>query len=127
MTEPVTTATAAAGGTVTGVAVVTFFIGLPADVVLGAFAGAILFVVSASDYRLRARLALALGSFVAGITMYKPAAAWIISFLPEGYNRGADAAGALIAAGVIIRLLMMFNSGNLSILNSKKKEGSDDL
>ncbi|HFV9295550.1 TPA: putative holin [Serratia fonticola] len=41
MAEPVTT-TAVAGGTVTGIALVAFFAGLPANLVLGAFAGAIL-------------------------------------------------------------------------------------
>ncbi|KFK98115.1 hypothetical protein IV04_14570 [Serratia sp. Ag1] len=100
----------------------TFFAGLPADVVLGAFAGAILFVVSASEYGIRSRVILAIGSFTAGLTMYKPAAAWIVDFLPAGYDRGADAAGALLAAGCVIRLLMMINSGGGFL---KKKGGSD--
>ncbi|WON75592.1 putative holin [Serratia sp. UGAL515B_01] len=52
MPEPVTTTTVA-GVTVTGVAIMTFFARLPAGVVLGAFAGAILFVVSASEYGIR--------------------------------------------------------------------------
>ncbi|CQD79189.1 Uncharacterised protein [Yersinia intermedia] len=121
MAEPVTT-TAVAGGAVTGVAVMTFFAGLPADVVLGAFAGAILFVVSASEYGIRSRIILAIGSFTAGLTMYKPAAAWIVDFLPAGYDRGADAAGALLAAGCVIRLLMMINSGGGFL---KKRGGSD--
>ncbi|CNL31897.1 Uncharacterised protein [Yersinia enterocolitica] len=121
MAEPVTT-TAVAGGAVTGVAVMTFFAGLPADVVLGAFAGAILFVVSASEYGIRSRVILAIGSFTAGLTMYKPAAAWIVDFLPAGYDRGADAAGALLAAGCVIRLLMMINSGGGFL---KKRGGSD--
>ncbi|CQD77919.1 Uncharacterised protein [Yersinia intermedia] len=82
MAEPVTTTTAAvAGGAVTGIAVMTFFAGLPADVVLGAFAGAILFVASASEYGIRSRMILAIGSFIAGITMYKPAASMIIAAL----------------------------------------------
>ncbi|HHQ6599869.1 TPA: putative holin [Serratia fonticola] len=122
MAEPVTTTTTVAGGAVTGVAVMTFFAGLPADVVLGAFAGAILFVVSASEYGIRSRLILAIGSFTAGLTMYKPAAAWIVDFLPAGYDRGADAAGALLAAGCVIRLLMMINSGGGFL---RKRGGSD--
>jgi Putative phage holin len=121
MADPVTT-TAVAGGAVTGVAVMTFFAGLPADVVLGAFAGAILFVVSVSEYGIRSRVILAIGSFTAGLTMYKPAAAWIVDFLPAGYDRGADAAGALLAAGCVIRLLMMINSGGGFL---KKRGGSD--
>ncbi|MFZ1875008.1 MAG: putative holin [Chania sp.] len=126
MADPVTATTAAgiakSGGAVTGLAIVTFFAGLPADVVLGAFAGAILFVVSASEYGNRSRVILAIGSFTAGLTMYKPAAAWIVDFLPTGYDRGADAAGALLAAGCVIRVLMMINSGGGFL---KKKGGSD--
>ncbi|MFQ0827259.1 putative holin [Serratia fonticola] len=110
MAEPVTTTTTVAGGAVTGVAVMTFF------------AGAILFVVSASEYGIRSRLILAIGSFTAGLTMYKPAAAWIVDFLPAGYDRGADAAGALLAAGCVIRLLMMINSGGGFL---RKRGGSD--
>ncbi|MDA5480858.1 phage holin family protein [Yersinia intermedia] len=121
MADPVT-ATATVGSTLTGVAIATFFAGLPADVVLGAFAGAILFVVSASDYGIRSRLVLTVGSFGAGLTMYKPAAAWIVDFLPENYDRGADAAGALIAAACVIRLLMMINSGGFL----KRKGGNND-
>ncbi|MFC0228062.1 putative holin [Serratia aquatilis] len=126
MTEPVTATTVAgttaASGTVTSIAILTFFAGLPADVVLGAFAGAILFVVSASEYGIRSRLVLAIGSFTAGLTMYKPAAAWIVDFLPAGYDRGADAAGALLAAGCAIRVLIMINGGGLL-----KKKGGDDV
>lgn len=122
MAEPVTTTTAAvAGGAVTGIAVMTFFAGLPADVVLGAFAGAILFVASASEYGIRSRMILAIGSFIAGITMYKPAASMIIAALPDGYDRGADAAGALFAAGCAVYILMRINKRN-----STKKGDSDD-
>ncbi|WP_156293348.1 putative holin [Serratia oryzae] len=120
MAEPVTTTTTVAGGAVTGVAIVTFFAGLPADVVLGAFAGAILFVASASEYGIRSRLILALGSFIAGITMYKPAAALVIVALPATYDRGADAAGALLAAGCVLGVLMGINKRNA------KKKGGDD-
>ena len=127
MADPVTT-TAGASGTVTGIALVTFFAGLPADVVLGAFAGAILFVVSASEHGFRTRLILAIGSFFAGLTMYQPAASLLIDFLPSAYDgRGADAAGALLAAACVIRLLMMINSGSSSSgFFSKKKGGGDD-
>ncbi|KFK95040.1 MULTISPECIES: putative holin [unclassified Serratia (in: enterobacteria)] len=120
MAEPVTTTTTVAGGAVTGVAIMTFFAGLPADVVLGAFAGAILFVASASEYGIRSRLILALGSFIAGITMYKPAAALVIVALPATYDRGADAAGALLAAGCVLGVLMGINKRNA------KKKGGDD-
>lgn len=121
MVEPVTT-TGATLGTLTGVAFVSFLAGLPVDVVLGAFAGAFLSVVSATEYGIRSRLVLAIGSFTAGLTMYKPAAALIIDFLPGGYNHGADAAGALMAAGSVIRLLMRINSGAGFL---KKKGGND--
>ncbi|MFZ1872314.1 MAG: putative holin [Chania sp.] len=122
MAEPVTTTTAVVGGAVTGVAIMTFFAGLPADVVLGAFAGAILFVASASEYGIRSRLILALGSFIAGITMYKPAASMIIATLPGSYDRGADAAGALFAAGCAVYVLMRVNKSN----SNTKKKGDDN-
>ncbi|AHG18466.1 hypothetical protein Z042_01545 [Chania multitudinisentens RB-25] len=123
MAEPLT-ATTAATGTITGVAFLSFFAGLPADVVLGAFAGAILFVVSASEYGVKSRFILAAGSFAAGLTMYKPAAALVVDLLPLSYDRGADATGALIAAGCVVRILMMINSGSASFLG--KKGGNND-
>ncbi|WP_447875180.1 phage holin family protein [Serratia fonticola] len=121
MIEPVTTSTALKG-TLTGMAIASFLAGLPADVVLGAFSGALMFVVSSSEYSGRSRIILAVGSFVAGLTMYKPAAAWIIDFLPASYDRGADAAGAFLIAGCAVRLLMMINSGSFS----RKKGGNND-
>lgn len=124
MLGPVTTTTTqAAANTLTGMALASFLAGLPADVVLGAFAGAILFVVSVSEYSVKSRLILAVGSFTAGITMYKPAAGLILDWLPVTYDRGADAAGALIAAGCVVRILMMINNSS-GIL--KRKGGSDD-
>lgn len=143
MAEPVTTATATAtavaGGTVTGAAFAAYLAGLPADVILGAFAGAILFVVSATEYGIFSRIILALGSFTAGITMYKPTASLIILSLPVSYDRGADAAGALFAAGCVVYVLTKINSGGgflkkviglLAMLSSddssKKKGGGND-
>ncbi|HHQ6573271.1 TPA: phage holin family protein [Serratia fonticola] len=123
MAEPLT-ATTAATGTITGFAFLSFFAGLPADVVLGAFAGAILFVVSVSEYGVKSRLILAFGSFAAGLTMYKPAAALVVDLLPLSYDRGADATGALIAAGCVVRILMMINTGSIGFLG--KKGGSND-
>ncbi|NYA15741.1 putative holin [Serratia fonticola] len=121
MVEPVST-TAAIKTTLTSAAVIAFFAGLPADVVLGAFAGSLLFAVSSFEYSNKSKIVLALGSFVAGVTMYKPAAALIIDFLPVSYDRGADAAGALIVAGCAVRILMMINSGSFK----SKKGGSND-
>lgn len=121
MLEPVTTSTALKG-TLTGMAIASFLAGLPADVVLGAFSGALMFIFSSSEYSGRSRIVLAVGSFMAGLTMYKPAAAWIIDFLPASYDRGADAAGAFMMAGCAVRLLMMINSGTFS----RKKGGNDD-
>lgn len=108
MAEPVTT-TAVAGGTVTSVAFGAFLAGLPADVVLGAFAGAIFFVATASDYGIGSRLTLGLGSFIVGIIAYQPIAGLIIEKLPMNYNRGADAAGALISSFCAVTALMAFN------------------
>lgn len=126
MVEPVTT-TGATLSTLTGVAFFSFLAGLPVDVVLGAFAGAFLSVVSASDHGIRSRLMLAIGSFTAGLTIYKPVAALIIDYLPDSYNRGADAAGALLAAGCVIRLLMVINSGGGFLKKKEGKGGGDDL
>ncbi|WP_337263333.1 MULTISPECIES: putative holin [unclassified Serratia (in: enterobacteria)] len=122
MAEPLT-ATTAATGTVTGVAFLSFFAGLPADVVLGAFAGAIIFVVFASEYGVRSRIVLAIGSFSAGLIAYKPVAAIIIDKLPGVYDRGADAAGALIAAACAVPFLMMINNSGSFL---RKKGGSND-
>lgn len=125
MLGPVASATTQeAAKVLTTMAFTSFLAGLPADVVLGAFAGAILFVVSASEYSVKSCFILAIGSFTAGITMYKPAAGLIITWLPVSYDRGADAAGAFFAAACVVRLLMTINQRSGGFLN--KKGGNDD-
>ncbi|MFQ6256129.1 hypothetical protein HB991_13625 [Yersinia mollaretii] len=123
MPEPLTTAgaTAVLGGT----ALVGFWSGLDAEVVLGAFAGTVIFVTSAVEFPIKRRLILSLVSFIIGIITYRPVAAFIIDFLPTGYDRGADAAGALLSAVIAVRLLMAFygRAGNPGAIF---KRGGDD-
>ncbi len=102
MTEPVTTnATVATAG----VAVLSLFPGVDAAVVMGAFAGAGVFVLASDDLAPFKRLAFFLISFVAGCLSARLAADLIGWALPERIQVNA-AVGALVASAVIIKLLM---------------------
>ena len=99
------------GLTVTAMA--GFIAGLPPSVVLGAFAGAVIFVTSATEYPIKRRVLLSFLSLVCGLIAYKPIAAVIIglvsSFIPAitsgSFERGSmDAAGAFVGSIVAVRI-----------------------
>lgn len=102
MTEPVTTnATVATAG----VALISLFPGVDAAVVMGAFAGAGVFVLASDDLAPFKRLAFFLISFVAGCLSARLSADLLGWGLPERIAVN-PAVGALVAAAVVIKLLL---------------------
>lgn len=131
MPEPLS----ATGGTLTlsGVAWLSYFYGLPAEVVLGAFTGAVIFITAAQEYPIKKRLVLTLVSFIAGILLYRPAASMVIAIMTNwtGVSPGtvetnsAYAGSALITSVVAVRLLM-YLYGRSADPQALLKRGSDD-
>ena len=108
MTEPVT-GTGVATAAVTGVTLVSLFGPLDGPTVIGAFAGAAIFVASASDFRIWWRLCLGALSFAAGLIAAPFTAALIGSVTPR--NVAVDMPiGALVASAAVVRTLMAFSS-----------------
>lgn len=88
----------------TGTAAGAYLSGLPAEVVLGSFAGALIFIVSATEYSTFRRLVLALASFVCGISMYHPVTGMIHAWLPfTGEGQMADAVSAFVVACIAVK------------------------
>lgn len=89
----------------TGTAAGAYLSGLPAEVVLGAFGGALIFTVSATEYSTLRRVVLALASFVCGISMYHPVTGMIHAWLPftrEGQM--ADAISAFVVSCIAVKV-----------------------
>lgn len=102
MTEPVTTNATAA---TVGVALLSLFPGVDAAVVMGAFAGAGVFVLASDDLVPLKRGAFFLLSFVAGCLAARLCADLIGWGLPERIQVN-PAVGALVASAVSIKLLL---------------------
>lgn len=103
MAEPITSGTASVAlGAVT---LLALFPGLQAETVLGAFAGAVVFVLSAKDLSLPLKAAFWLLSMIAGVVCAATVAALMSSVLPSKVIVSSGV-GALVAASVVIRLLL---------------------
>ncbi|CNF82468.1 phage holin family protein [Yersinia enterocolitica] len=107
MSEPITS-TGAATATVTGVTFIGLLSGLDAGVVVGAFAGAAVLVLSASDFSLFKKLFLFGLSWGTGV-LSAPFITSYINFLTPDEVKAAEPVGAMVAGAVVIRLLMWAN------------------
>lgn len=108
MTEPLTS-TGIATATVTGVTLVSLFGPLDGPTVIGAFAGAVIFVASASDFKVWWRLFLGALSFAAGLVAAPFTASLIDAMTPR--NTAVDMPiGALVASAAVVRTLMALSS-----------------
>ena len=102
MTEPASVSSASA--TVATVTFASLTPGVPAAVVLGSFAGAVMFVVVANDFSIWKKLLLFLASFVAGFLGAETTARLLETCLPiQTVDHGV---GALVAGAIAVRLLM---------------------
>lgn len=103
MAEP--TSTTAATGAVTGASLLALFPGLDAGAVLGAFAGASVFVMSSNDLTTLKKLAFLGLAIVAGLIAAPMAAALLAIILPQSVQVSAGV-GALIASALVIKVLI---------------------
>ena len=87
-------------------ALAAWLVGVPPEVVIGALAGAGIFVTFASEYPIRRRLMLAVISFFCGLLFYKPTATILIglatlvpSVTTDMFEKGVVySAGAFVSA-----------------------------
>lgn len=108
MTEPVT-GTGVATAAVTSVTLVSLFGPLDGPTVIGAFAGAAIFVSSSSDFRIWWRVALGAVSFVIGLVTAPFTASLIAAIAP--HSAAVDLPiGALVASAAAVRILIAMSS-----------------
>ena len=103
MAEPVTSSYAT--GTVAAIALLSLFPGVQAAVVLGSFAGAVVFVMASDDLNLGKKAAFFVISFIAGC-LAAPIAAGLLAGLLPARIAVSEGVGALIAAALAVRLLL---------------------
>lgn len=103
MAEPISSSTASVS--VITLALLSLFPGIEAAVVLGAFAGAAMFVLASYTLSTAKKLGFFLISFIAGFLSAPIVTGLIDSMLPRHIevNRGV---GALLAAAVSVKLLL---------------------
>lgn len=121
MPEPLT-GTAAAGVAVTGVTLVSLFGPLDGPTVIGAFAGAAIFVAMAVDLRIWWRLFLGGLSFAIGLIAAPFTADLIGKLLPHSKDIDLPI-GALVASAVAVRVLMWISSKDGPSLLSRFRGG----
>lgn len=91
-------------------ALAAWLAGVPPEVVIGALAGAVIFVTFAAEYQIKRRLLLAVISFFCGLIFYKPTATILIgvstlvpSVTPDMFEKGVVySAGAFVSAIVAV-------------------------
>ncbi|USM11616.1 LysA [Burkholderia phage Carl1] len=88
-----------------GVATLSLFPGVDANVVMGAFAGSLLFVMTSADPSIPKRVAFFVISFVAGCLTAELFAAGLDAVLPARIDVHAGI-GALIASALVVKLLL---------------------
>lgn len=99
---------------VTGLGLTSFlsyFSGLPPEVVMGAILGAIYFTTAATEFSLATRSVLALLSLAAGLLFFSPFATIFVSMTgfigvkPDAYNIDSlDALGAFVSSLLSVKL-----------------------
>jgi hypothetical protein len=93
-------------------------------VLIGAFAGAVIFVMSASDFSLLKKLALFVASLLVGI-LAAPFVADIITWATPGDIEARDPVGALVASAIAVRLLMSASQNPTVFFDRFRRGGSD--
>ncbi len=104
MAEPIATSTTTAIA-LTSVGAITLLPGVDAATVLGAFAGAAVFVLNSDDMSTPKKLAFLVLSIVAGCLAAPLAAALIAKVLPTDAEV-SHGVGALVASAVLVKLLL---------------------
>lgn len=112
MTEPVSSTGVTLSAT--AVAATGWWAGMDAGVVIGAFAGAMFFVISSSELKLLARGGYFFVSFVFGMLCAPYAAEVITLAIPGTKSHAPVSIGALLSAAVAIKLLLAATTKNMS-------------
>ncbi|AXT47733.1 MULTISPECIES: putative holin [Chromobacterium] len=126
MAEPISTTTTA--GALATAALLTLIPGVDAAVVLGAFAGGAVFVISSSDISVSKKAVFFVLSFVAGIVAARGVATFVDWLLPEPVEV-SNGVGALIASALAVKALLSLISAadspeffqKLRLLKGKEK------
>lgn len=105
MAEPISTSSTATVA-VTGVGALSILLpGVDPGAVLGAFAGAAVFVLNSGDLGTLKKLGFLVASIVAGLLSAPLAAALIAKALPAN-TEVSHAVGSLVASAVVVKLLL---------------------
>jgi hypothetical protein len=113
MAEPLTISTGVATSAVTGIAIAGMVPGADPGVMIGAFAGAVIFVLSAADFPLWKRAMLFVVSMLVGMFAAELAATVVTSLLSTLLREPIAVqkpVGAVMAAAAAVRVLMMLSA-----------------
>lgn len=129
MSEP-NSGTGAAVAAVTGVTIVGVFSNLDPAVVVGAFAGAAVFVLSSNDLSNFKKVWMFASSFLAGMfsaEFFADVIEAFLSVLPGKHIEVGDTIGALVGGAVAVRLLMYLiaKSSDPTALDEITRRGGD--
>ncbi|HBE9082113.1 phage holin family protein [Serratia fonticola] len=130
MSEPIS-GSGAAAATVTGVTLVGLFSNLDPAVVIGAFAGAAVFVMSSSEFSLLKKIWMFVLSFLTGMfsaAFFADVIEACLSVMPGNHIEVDDTIGALVGGAVAVRLLMMLiaKSSDPNALDIIRRRGGPD-
>lgn len=103
MAEPASTTVATAA--VTGASLLALFPGMDAGAVLGAFAGASVFILSSNELGTVKKLAFLVLAFIAGLIAAPLSSALLSTVMPERVQVSAGV-GALVASALVIKVLI---------------------
>ena len=130
MAEPISTSSGATVAALTGAGAVSLVPGIDPATALGAFAGAAVFALNASDLSTPKKLAFLLLSIVAGVLTAPLSAGLIATFLPAKLEV-SEGVGALVASALAVKVLIAFigaadqSDRLLSQLRNNKRGGSE--
>lgn len=102
MPEPISSSTASTA--VTGLAIMSLIPGMDAASVLGAFAGSLVFIVSAEELTSAKKVMLFVASFICGLLLAEPAGSWLTAATPATVEV-SQGVGALLSAAMAVKLL----------------------
>ncbi len=123
MSEPIS-GNGAATFTATGVTIAGVLSGVDDGVLIGAFAGAVIFVLSATEFALFKKVMLFGVSFLAGVVAAGFVAEIITAMTPKNVE-AKDPVGALVASAMAVRFLMSISNTSASFLDHFKRGSSD--
>ncbi|WP_140920798.1 putative holin [Limnobaculum xujianqingii] len=113
MAEPITISTGTATSVITGVTLAGLIPGIDPGIIIAAFAGSVIFVLSAVDFPIWQRAFLFGVSMITGVYCAEFTASIVSSLLSAALREPIHAAapiGATLASAAAVRVLMMFSA-----------------